>query len=360
MYRGQNNKLMEEIWKDIKNFQKYQISNLANFRQVDKIAGNIRHLKIFVFYTNYSKYGAVKLNDERFLVESLYKDTFDLEIVSAANKGLEIFTPKPEDKPPIYKRKILRRRRIKNRSIFQRGLNFGKTAYFYDNDNLAEETEWKDKKRNGLTKTYYEEGSLKSEIPYMENKKEGLSKTYYKSGKLKSQIEFKKGKQIREQITWDENGDLMNGFIQSFYKNGILSNIETFKDGKLHGINKSWYKNGVLLEESNYHEGEREGYRNSYDISGRKVMETSFKQDKLDGVSKTWSFTSEAESFIIQDLTTYKEGKLHGIQKIWYENGVLREESHYHEGKRHGTYKYFDKEGNITQDDWYIYDVIKY
>ena len=48
----------------------------------------------------------------------------------------------------------------------------------------------------------------------------------------------------RIETTWDENGKILNGIEQSFYGNGILSNIETFKNGKLHGINKSWHKNG--------------------------------------------------------------------------------------------------------------------
>lgn len=335
MNRELNNNLLEETWVEIKKFEKYQISNFANFRlnlkRRDKISRNFKYLKIFVFYTNYSKYGAVILDNEKILVESLYKDAFKMEMEDVFNKGIRIFIPKPEDKHfdirqngREVKEELLY---IENRGVNRRALNFGVSKYYYDNDNLAEEIEWKNKERNGLTKTYY------------------------KSGKLKSQTEFKNGKQIKNQITWDENGDLMNGFIQSFYKNGILSNLETFKEGKLHGINKSWYENGLLKYEVKYYEGKREGLQISYNHLGYVEMETNFKNGKLNGVSKRWSYNLEEQRSIIEHLITYKEGKQHGLYQRWYDNGVLKEESKYYEGKHQGIYKYFDKKGNIIRSD---------
>lgn len=335
MNRGLNNNLTEETWEGIKRFPKYQISNFANFRlnfkRRDKRSGKFLYLKIFVFYTNYSKYGAVILDNEKFLVESIYRDTFKLEMEDVINKGIGVFIPKPEDKHFDIRQNV---RNVKeeflyneNRDVNRKALNFGVSKYYYDNGNLAKETEWKDKKINGFIKTYY------------------------KSGKLKSQIEFKNGKQIKEKITWDENGDLKNGFIQSFYKNGILSNLETFKEGKLHGINKSWYENGLLKYEVKYLEGKREGLQILYNDLGYVEMEANFKNEKLNGVSKGWIYNLEEQRSIIEHLITYKEGKQHGLYQKWHDNGALKEESKYYEGKQQGICKYYDKKGNIIRND---------
>lgn len=342
---------MNETWKDIKNFKKYQISNLANFRRLDRIAGNIRHKRIFVYYTNYSKFGYVKLNNEQFLVENLYQDTFELGILNLLNKGFEIFIPKPENKPI---RLTLNGKekdksflpRIRNRSRFNRGLNFGVTKYYHDNDNLAEEIEWKDKVAQWI-KTYYKSGELKSHLV------EQWRKTYYKSGKLKSQIDYVDG-EMRDEITWDENGDLMNGFIQSFYENGILSEIHTFKEGKPHGIEKSWHENGQLKYEVNYFEGERVGYDVSYDFDGVIKGKDYFKNGLLHGVSREWGFSLEAESSILIKLNNYKEGELHGCCKKWHENGLLASESYYYKGELNGPCKYFDKEGLMWSNELYL------
>jgi len=163
----------------------------------------------------------------------------------------------------------------------------------------------------------------------------------------------------RIETTFDENNQIINGIKQSFYGNGVLSNLKTYKNGKLHGIVKTWYENGFLKYEVKYVEGKREGYQNSYDKYGSIESETSFKNGKLNGISKNWRFTSEAEKNIIQLFITYKENKRHGICMEWHANGILAEESNYLEGEKHGAYKYFDKEGNIIREELYLNGIEK-
>ena len=44
-------------------------------------------------------------------------------------------------------------------------------------------------------------------------------------------------------------------------------------------------------------------------------------------------------------MENYNEGEFHGLQKYYYENGMLEKEKNYIDGKPHGTQKYFNENG---------------
>jgi antitoxin component YwqK of YwqJK toxin-antitoxin module len=158
----------------------------------------------------------------------------------------------------------------------------------------------------------------------------------------------------RIKTSYDENDQIINGIIQSFYGNGILSNLKTYKNGILHGIVKSWHENGHLSYEALYQIGKREGYQRVYCKNGELIRESTFQNGKLNGTSTEWEYNLELEKNFVQILNTYKNNELNGISNEWYENGNLKEESNYFEGKRHGEYKYFDIKGNIINYDVFV------
>ena len=43
--------------------------------------------------------------------------------------------------------------------------------------------------------------------------------------------------------------------IEEYYPNGMLSNKETLKDGKRHGLYRSWFPWGQKMSEDNYKNG---------------------------------------------------------------------------------------------------------
>ena len=53
----------------------------------------------------------------------------------------------------------------------------------------------------------------------------------------------------------------------------------------------------------------------------------------------------------------FKDGKLHGLVREWYDNGKLSGRKFYKEGKRHGKTEYWDEEGNLTDTKIYRDDV---
>ena len=69
------------------------------------------------------------------------------------------------------------------------------------------EANYKNGKREGLSKSYFENGQLKEETTDENDKREGISKSYYENGQLKSEINYINGKP--------------EGLIKYFHENNI-------------------------------------------------------------------------------------------------------------------------------------------
>lgn len=50
----------------------------------------------------------------------------------------------------------------------------------------------------------------------------------------------------------------------------------------------------------------------------------------------------------VKEQRNYKNGKLEGLVKIFYDNGKLMEDGMYQNGLREGVSKWYDQEGNVT------------
>lgn len=82
--------------------------------------------------------------------------------------------------------------------------------------------------------------------------------------------------------------------------------------------------------------------------------------DEQVGTRRYW----DREKTKLHSEVLLKEGKEHGLQRTWHQNGLSKSESPYKDGQRHGTFKQWDekgkllgsfvmKEGTGTFQDWY-------
>ncbi len=53
---------------------------------------------------------------------------------------------------------------------------------------------------------------------------------------------------------------------------------------------------------------------------------------------------------------TFKEGRLHGVVKEWWDNGQLSTETHFENGQRHGLNRYWSKKGKLMKEQVYEHD----
>lgn len=96
----------------------------------------------------------------------------------------------------------------------------------------------------------------------------------------------------------DSNDEGYTGLFKSC-ENGKAISVTEKKDGKDHGLYRRWGTNGKLEVEWNY------------------------KNGKLDGISKSWYGDG------VRSEVYYKDGKKHGISKLWYSDGKLSDIEYY-------------------------------
>lgn len=128
----------------------------------------------------------------------------------------------------------------------------------YKKDNLVEEGEYVDNKREGVWKKYYPSGALRSEITYVQNKPYGDYKTYYGNG------------QIEESGFWKANKN--TGSFKRYYENGNPSNVFVFNDkGKRTGIQTYYHENGKVQMTVEIDNGVAHGALKQYASNGTLI-----------------------------------------------------------------------------------------
>jgi antitoxin component YwqK of YwqJK toxin-antitoxin module len=128
------------------------------------------------------------------------------------------------------------------------------------------------------------------------------------------------------------NGKKYDGFIYQLNPNGkdTLS-IQGFKNGLLSGVSKKWFMNGQLMEERHFLNGKKHGLQRAYWENGNKRFEFMAKNDAYEGELKEWG-----SSGYLYHEGNYVNGQEEGAQKMWYENGKLRANYVIIQGKRYG------------------------
>lgn len=117
-----------------------------------------------------------------------------------------------------------------------------------------------------IIKEYYENGELKEEINYRNGKREGMSKWYYETGVLKGERNYKE--------------DKLDGLIKWYYVTGSLGTDFNYKNGKLEGLTKLYWENGNIKAEHYYENGKREGINKQYYNSGELRFIYTFKNGR--------------------------------------------------------------------------------
>jgi antitoxin component YwqK of YwqJK toxin-antitoxin module len=140
---------------------------------------------------------------------------------------------------------------------------------------------------------------------------------------------------------------------EGFRKDGKLQYRYYYKDNKIYGKYKTWYKNGKLRSEYNYINGYKVGLQREWYDNGQLMrkftyvsllMYKSMKQPKYDeyrifynGIYEQWYKIGQLRYQFNYD----KYGNKFGIQKSWYKNKQLEEDTYENE-KYIITIKYFN------------------
>ena len=158
--------------------------------------------------------------------------------------------------------------------------------------------------------------------------------TDYRFGGLKKAIKNS------EQGELIEEGDMLNGKKTGSwltYHKGtnikhIPETIVNYHDGVLHGVALKFDKTSNLTEKAFYVNGVLEGKMINYKRS-KIVGETDYKNGKIDGVRKLY-YDSGTAYGKIKEEGTFKNGKRDGYAKWYDQEGKVMFEYQYKDGKK--------------------------
>ena len=106
--------------------------------------------------------------------------------------------------------------------------------------------------------------------------------------------------------------------------------------GKVFGL----YENGQKWED-NYKDGKVDGLQVLWYESGQKESEINYKDGKKDGLFLGWHENGQK----MAELNS-KDGKVEGLQTHWHSNGSLKSQSNYKDGLLvEGSIKYWNSKG---------------
>ncbi len=138
-------------------------------------------------------------------------------------------------------------------------------------------------------------------------------------------------------ITTQNENVFLDGKKYSGYLYGLQANnidtmfIQSYYDGLQSGVSKKWFDNEQIMEERLYFNGKKHGKQIAFWNNGNKKFEFTAYNDIYEGEMKEWN---EAGNLI--HLANYKNGQENGTQKLWYDNGKIRANYVIVDGKRFG------------------------
>ena len=208
-----------------------------------------------------------------------------------------------------------------------------RTNYHHDGKTIQRQISYIDGKANGVSKTFSQSGNLESEKEFKLGIEDGFDRRYdsetneismdtnYKEGKQHGKwtehISGNTGESIR--ISNFDNGIAVGEYSEIYVNSGIVRQKGNYKNGKKDGVwidNRSRtnkrsakYDNGDKIESS------------SFFTNGKISKLISFRDNKKHGVTKEYYLNGNVKSEF-----NFENGLECGEYKRYYEDGTLREE----------------------------------
>ncbi len=235
--------------------------------------------------------------------------------------------------------------------------------------------EWNDGFRTGVWEEWHANGSQKSRGRF-ELSEDGLAdlrvgawQTWDDAGAKLSEGNYAKDVRIGEWHEWYPSGqDMRVSHYGPDEKNGVV------QQGSRVGFWREWHENGQLRSEGTWGAGAKQGPWKEWYSTGQPRFEGT-RVDGRSAVATSWNEDGSVDRIIEESSNRYgqtiriskvfyRNGKLkfiaqkldaqfHGLQYLWFANGLKREEGEFYLGQKHGTWTYWNHKGEqLGQEDW--------
>ncbi len=148
------------------------------------------------------------------------------------------------------------------------GSNLQRAEKIDNENNLAEEGNLSDGKREGAWVTYYngrDQGKIKKITNYYNDVKNGIQLTFAKNGTIETKSRFINNK--------------LNGEYAK-YKSSRMLESTNYLDGKIDGVYKTFYTNGKIQQEAEFKNGQKHGTSTYYNEAEQVTMKYEYKDGK--------------------------------------------------------------------------------
>ncbi len=189
---------------------------------------------------------------------------------------------------------------------------------------------------NRVCREYYRHDKVRAVWRYEDNLLEGTAKVFHPNGQLKLEEVFFSGKQ--------------QGPFKSYFESGSLQQDGRYVYGLLEGLVTTYYETGEIMRVASYQSGELHGDMKFYDRTGRPMAQEIYQKgvrhtpegEPYQGRCQIYSVDGD-----LWEDANFKNGRLSGVRKKYYEDGHLEFEERYRKGKRHGEVKTYYKNGTL-------------
>lgn len=161
-----------------------------------------------------------------------------------------------------------------------------------------------------------------------------------KDGKLFSGRTKRAGEEYTDIYSY-KNGEL-HGLNVIYYKNNIKE-IGHWKDGKQNGLFQMYTEDGILIDSGIFKNGERDGLTEQfYNDTGKLRVSANYKNGVLDGKFKAYYPNGN-----LQGEVTYKNGEMNGEYREYNENKNIRLSGNYKNSLQDGEWKSYLEDGTL-------------
>ena len=198
-------------------------------------------------------------------------------------------------------------------------------------DSLINYTDIQGNKQGKWTKNY-KSGVKAYEATFVNNKLVGEYKRYFTTGTLMAHINYNK--------TGDE------GYAKIFYDTGgICGEGKYIKQNVRDSIWKYYGTDGKLLSEVSYKSGKADGPSKSYFRNGKVSEIVTFKDSIRDGLWRRYYEEGGTEM-----ETMHVKGKRHGVFNVFYYNGQIKIKGRYANDLPSGKWIFYNQDGTLEKE----------
>lgn len=135
--------------------------------------------------------------------------------------------------------------------------------------------------------------------------------------------------------------------VKTLFPDGAVSRIYTVKKGSeiREGVSITYHPNGKVAVEAPYKNGKLDGVYRCYFENGNLWQTIGYREDLEEGISTTYYENGKKKK-----TETYKGGFLHGTSEEFTEQGKLQRRIPYEFGSVSGVAKVFDENGAVKEE----------